>query len=87
MGLELSDWLGNTFLSTSHGKRAEIVRYDPPGLDSLGAKFYFLRRLHDGSALIGNRDTDLQFETRIGGRRVRVKFDLRKMMYKGKLQI
>jgi hypothetical protein len=87
MGLQLSDWLGNTFLSTSHGKRAGIVRYDPPALDLLGAKFYFPRRVSDGTGLIGNRDTELLFETRIGGRHVRVKFDLRKMMYKGKLEI
>jgi len=86
MGSKLSDWVGRTYVTTNLGKRAEVVRYDPPGLDLLGAKFYFSRRTPDGKILIGDGDDELRFETRIGGKQVRVKFDLKKMKYKGKLE-
>jgi hypothetical protein len=45
-------------------------RYDAPGLDQLGAKFYFSKILPDGSALVGPGDKELRFESRIEGKRI-----------------
>jgi hypothetical protein len=87
MTLQLSDVAGETFLSTETGRRVEILRYDRPSLDMLGAKLYFPRTLPDGRPLITNRDRELRFETRVGGKRIKAKFDLKKMKYKGKLEI
>ena len=87
MDLQLSDWTGHTILSTETGRSVEIVRYDPPGLDMLGAKFYFPSRLPDGTPLVANGGKELRFETRINGKSVKAKFDLRKMRYQGRLEI
>ncbi len=87
MPLTLSDLEKLTFLAINEARKLHLVRYDPPGLDGLGAKFYFPRTLPDGSPFVQPGDKELRFETRIDGGRIKVKFDLRKMMYKGKLEI
>lgn len=87
MALQLPDLLRETFLSTQTGRRVEILRYDRPSLDMLGAKLYFSRTLPDGRPLITDKDRELRFETRINGKSIKAKFDLKKMRYKRKLEI
>lgn len=84
--MQLPDLLGRTFLSTAPGNRVDIVRYDPPNVDMLEAMLYFPRTLPDGSPFIRPVDKELRFETRINGKGVKVKFDLKKLLYKGKLE-
>jgi hypothetical protein len=87
MRLRSSDLTGCTFLSTKNGKRVPVIRYDPPAMDALGGRFQFSRKLPDGTPFVTPGDKELQFETCINGKQVKVKFDLRKMIYKGKLEI
>jgi len=77
----------DTSLSTKTGKKMPFVRYEPPGQDDLGAKFYFSRKLPDGSPRVTMDDKELRFETRIEGKRVRAKFNLKKLAYRDRLQI
>jgi hypothetical protein len=41
MNLQTFDLAGKTFLSTKSGRKAEVLRYEPPGNDMLGAKSLF----------------------------------------------
>jgi hypothetical protein len=68
------------------GKRLKVFDYIPPGADRLGAKILFQRILPDGTPFIAPGDKELRFETRINKMKIKVKFDLRKMLYKGKLE-
>jgi len=77
----------SAFLSTDQQKRTGIVRYDVPGADGLGAKFYFPRMLPGGTPLVATGDNKLLFELTIAGRKIQGKFDLRKMMREGKVEI
>jgi hypothetical protein len=96
---------GNTFLATKTGKRAYLVRYDPPGKDGLGAKFYFPRTAEDGNPFVTVEDREVRFETTISliesgtlsgtpgeaenerTECIWLQFDLRKMIFDGKLEI
>lgn len=95
----------NTFLATKTGKRVYLVRYDPPGRDGLGAKYYFPRFMEDGRPFVTVDDGEVRFETYLtlvesgtaSGTpgefenqrtdRIWMQFDLRKMVFEGKLEI
>lgn len=95
----------NTLLATSSGRKVFLTRYDPPGNDGLGAKYYFPRNLPDGTPLVTAVDKEIRFETMItlnegvtltGNElgveleredRIWMQFDLRKMLFEGKLEI
>ncbi len=105
MKLASSSLAANTFLATSTGRKVFLSRYDPPGQDGLGAKYYFPRKLPDGTPLITPADKEIRFETMItlnegttltGDKlgveiertdRIWMQFDLRKMVFEGKLEI
>lgn len=94
-----------TFLATKTGKRVYLERYDPPGKDGLGAKFYFPRTMEDGKPFVTVEDREIRFETTISLiesgtfsatpgeteneriERIWMQFDLRKMVFDGKLEI
>jgi hypothetical protein len=84
---QLSDCLNNTFLWTDRGQKVRTVRYERPSYDRLGAKFYFPRRLSPGKDWVTLRNKKLHFTTRLNGKTVEATFDLRKLLYKGKLEI
>jgi hypothetical protein len=69
---------------TADTKRIALDRYEPPGSDGLGAKYYFPRKLSNGAPLIAAADKKLIFETRIRKSKVKVEFNLSKMSYNGK---
>jgi hypothetical protein len=103
--LSTPELTANTFLATKSGKRVYIVRYDPPGQDGLGAKYYFPRYMEDGKPFVTVDDDEVRFETPItlieSGTasgvpgefentrtdRIWMQFDLRKMVFDGKLEI
>lgn len=103
--LATSNLASNTFLATGTGRKVFLSRYDPPGQDGLGAKYYFPRKLPDGTSLVAPADKEIRFETMItlnegatltGNElgveleredRIWVQFDLRKMVFEGKLEI
>ncbi len=105
MKLSTPDLVSNTFLATRTGKRVYLERYEPPGKDGLGAKYYFPRRMEDGTSVALESDREVRFETAItlveSGRssgssgtdeylrteRVWMQFDLRKMVFAGRLEI
>jgi len=87
INLKTSDLAGKTYLSTKSGRKVGLLRYEPPGNDRLGAKLYFARKLPDGSPLLTEADKEIQFETLIDGKRVKVTFSVKKLVYKGKLEI
>ena len=86
MNLQLSDIAATTVLATKTGKKASLVRFEPPGRDNLGARMYFPRLLADGTPLVTLADRELRFESRIGKHRIEAKFDLRKLVCNGKLE-
>ena len=65
LNLRTSDLADNTFLSTKTGKRVYLIRYEPPGQDGLGAKYYFPRRLKDGTPVVAPQDREVRFQTRV----------------------
>jgi hypothetical protein len=79
--------LVETYLRTDTGRQINPSIYLPPGGDGLAAKFIFQRKLPDGTPFITQADKELRLEIPLKYHRVKVKFDLRKMMYKGKLEI
>lgn len=85
--LPLSDLTDHTFLSTDSGRKVRIVRFEPSSYDRLGAKFYFPRHLPTGENLVTPRDKVLHFRTNIDGKRIKADFDLRKLLYNGKLEL
>jgi hypothetical protein len=85
--LSLPSLSGVTSLSTKTGKRVKLVQFELPGADNLGAKFYFPRRLPDGSLFVTPADKELRFETEIDGKKVKAKFNLDKLVSMGKLEI
>jgi hypothetical protein len=84
-GISLPDLQSNTFLSTDAGGRAAVVRFEPR--DRLGARYYFPKTLADGTPLIGVRSQELRFQTSIQGKQINVKFDLKKMNYRGTIEL
>jgi hypothetical protein len=104
MKLRTTDLTSNTSLTTDTGRKVYLVRYDPPGPEGLGAKFYFPRNLPDGSALVAKEDKQIRFETALTllenqqpafqteyesqrTDKIYLQFDLRKMVFEGKLEI
>jgi hypothetical protein len=87
LALDPLELMAVTMLETETGKKVMLFRYEPAGRDNWGAKFYFKRRSADGSALVSAGDKELLFRTRLDGRQIKIKFDLRKMIYKGKLEL
>jgi hypothetical protein len=79
-----SEFDRKTSLSTDKGDRVSLARYEPH--DQLGAKYYFPRARTDGRPLITSGSKELRFETMIQRTRIKVKFDLSKMVYKGKIE-
>lgn len=84
--IDSSEISNNTSLTANKGKRVQLVRYATPGTDRLGTKLYFPRYLPDGTPLVTAKDSELVLETRINDTKIRVRFDLKKMLYKGKLE-
>jgi hypothetical protein len=105
MKLSTPSLASTTFLATKTGKRVYLTRYDPPGKDGLGAKFYFPRTTEDGRPFVTAEDREVRFETMISliesgsfsgtpgevenerTERIWMQFDLRKMIFDGKLEI
>ncbi|MFH1572599.1 MAG: hypothetical protein ABIG68_01370 [Acidobacteriota bacterium] len=65
MKLSTPNLTSNTFLATKTGKRVYLTRYEPPGQDGMGAKFYFPRTMEDGTPFVGIEDREIRFETQI----------------------
>ena len=63
LGLRTSNLTSNTFLATNSGRKVYLNRYEPPGKDGLGAKFFFPRFLDDGTPLVTPQDKEIRFET------------------------
>lgn len=82
-----SEFIKNTFLLIGAKRRIPLSHYESPEKDRLGAKFFFPRFLPNGNRLVAVEDEELQFETRIQGKTITAKFNLREMIYKGKLEI
>jgi hypothetical protein len=95
--LKTSDLSNQTFLVTDGGKKVALTQFDTLGENGYGYKFVFPRNLPDGSPLIGANNKELRFETvfsfpkekRMEGMPptlpVTGKWDLKKMVFQGKL--
>jgi len=84
--IDISRIKSDTILRTSKDRHVGLLTYIKPGEDRLGAKFCFPRNLTDGTPLVTEKDKELTFETRVNNIKIKVKFDPRKMLYKGKLE-
>jgi len=84
--IDPSEIIDNTSLTVNKDKRVPLIGYATPGTDRLGTKLYFPRYLPDGTPLVTAKDSELVLETRINDTKIRVKFDLKKIFYKGKLE-
>jgi len=76
----------DTSLTTGSGERIPLLDYAMPGADRLGMKFYFPRHSPDGKPLVAAGARELVFQTRMNDTMIKAKFDLRKMLYKSKLE-
>jgi hypothetical protein len=76
-----------TSLTTNTGKRVDLTNYRPPVTKGPGALYYFPRKLPDGTPLVAAADKELLFKTVIHKRQVKIKFDLGRLKYQGKLEI
>lgn len=61
--LRTTNLTNSTYLAVASGKRVYLSRYDPPGEDGLGAKFYFPRKLRDGTLFATLADRKIRFHT------------------------
>lgn len=82
-----SDFLQATCISVQSGKCIHLDHYEQPGKDALGAKFYFPRLLPDGRPLVTSADKQLRFESRIRGKKIEARFNVRRLSYRGKLEM
>jgi hypothetical protein len=82
----VSKLIADTSLETDTGRKIDIFSFAPPGPDGLGAIFIFKRRMSDGTSFISTNDKELRFKTKVEDRKIKVKFDLRKMIYRGQLE-
>jgi len=65
MSLSTPALSSNTSLTTNTGKKVYIGLYRPPTGDGLGARYYFPRRLPDGTPLLTGAEREINFETQI----------------------
>ena len=84
--VQRSELIKNTFLLAGKKRRIPLSHFKPPQNDRLGAKFYFPRLQPNGLPSITVEDEELQFETRIQGKTVTAKFNLKEMIYQDKLE-
>jgi hypothetical protein len=85
--LKLADLSGRTYLSTSAGRRVGISGYNPPRTELSDATFYFPRLMSDGTPLIDGDEKELRFETSFQGKTIKVKYDLRKTLFQGRMDL
>jgi len=82
----ISDLTNSAKLITNSKRSVSLLKYEPPGPNWLGLLFFFPRNLPDGKPLITPSDKEFRFEAQINRKKIRVRFDLAKMFYKGKLE-
>lgn len=85
--VQRSELIQNTFLLAGEKRRIQLSHFKHPQNDRLGAKYYFPRLQPNGLPSITVEDEELQFETRIQGKTVTAKFNLKEMIYKNKLEL
>ena len=85
--MDASSLMQNARLSTNTGKKVQLMDYRPAGAGWITAQLLFPRYLPDRRPLVAFGDNELLLETRISGKRVRAKFNLSKMVYKGRLEL
>jgi hypothetical protein len=85
--VDQSKLAASTSLATNTGKKVDLADYRPPDTRQAGATYYFPKNLPDGIPLVSGSDKELIFETVINQKQVKIKFDLGKLKYKGKLEI
>src|SRR5690349_3711789 len=75
-----------TYLERKDGKRLELMEYQAPTDDGLGAKFVFARAL-DGAPFLDANSGEVRFVTELGKLiKVNRRFKVADMMYEGKLE-
>jgi hypothetical protein len=73
-------------LTTKTGKKVYLSHYEPPGQDGLGAKFFFPKKLPDGTPLATATDKEIRFVAPIGNR-IFLNFKIEDMIFQGRLEI
>lgn len=81
-----SSLMQNARLSTNTGKKVRLANYRPAGAGWITTQLLFPRYLPDRHPLVEFGDKELLLETWINGKTVRAKFNLSKMVYKGRLE-
>lgn len=82
-----SELIKNTFLLAGEKRHIPLSHYESPQKDRLGAKFFFPRFLQNGNPSVAVEDEGLQFVTRILGKNITAKFNLKEMIYKDRLEL
>ncbi|MBZ5498658.1 MAG: hypothetical protein LAP85_19860 [Acidobacteriia bacterium] len=94
--LKTADLASKTYLGTDGGKKVGLAQYDPLGESGYGFRFIFPRNLPDGSPLVAPNNKEIRFETTLSLPQnkgielpktllITGKWDLKKMVYQGKL--
>jgi hypothetical protein len=84
--MDASSLMQNARLSTNTGKKVQLMDYRPAGTGWITTQLLFPRYLPDRRPLVAFGDNELLLETWINGKTVRAKFNLSKMVYKGRLE-
>lgn len=77
---------GKAYLATSDGRRAPIEEYQPPGRDSIGARFFF-PRLINGKPLIRGDRGEIRFYAEMSDEyKLDRSYKIKTMTYEGRLE-
>ncbi len=86
MMLKTADVAEKVYLERKDGKRLALIEYKTPVNDDMGGKFVFPRTL-DGEAFLTEASDSVKFVLNLPDNlKLNAKFDVKKMMYDGKLE-
>ncbi|HEY7547073.1 MAG TPA: hypothetical protein VID27_19425 [Blastocatellia bacterium] len=85
-GLSAEKLKGKAYLATSDGRRAPIEDYQPPGRDSVGARFFF-PRIIDGKPLVTDDRGEIRFYAELSDEyKLDRNYKIKNMTYEGRLE-
>lgn len=77
---------GKAYLATSDGRRAFVEEYQPPGRDSVGARFFF-PRLINGKPLVSGDRGEIRFYAELSDEyKLDRNYKIKNMAYEGRLE-
>ncbi len=77
---------GKAYLATSDGRRVFVEEYQPPGRDSIGARFFF-PRIINGKSLVTGESGEIRFYAELSDEyKLDRSYKIKNMTYEGRLE-